>query len=94
MNKSRFVLIFIAISILALSVIQTVMSNGLSTSGVLLNKISEEINFYKTENTILSEKLFLAASFKSIVSKASSLGFVEGKSQYVVTSSLPLAIRQ
>ena len=94
MNKLKFTIIFIIISILILSVVQTVISNTLSTSGVLLGKIDKEINYYKTENLKLSEKLFLASSLSTIASQASSLGFVEGKSQYVITTSKTLAIRQ
>lgn len=94
MNKSKFVIFFIILLILILSVVQTVVSNRLSTSGVLMDKIEREISYLKTENTLLYEKLFLTSSLTAIATKASDLGFVEEKSQYVVASSLPLAIRQ
>ena len=94
MNKSRLTIIFIFTSIVILSVVQTVISNTLSTSGVLLSKIDTDIASLQTENTLLSEKLFTASSLTAIDAKASQLGFVEDKSTYVVTSTLPMAMRQ
>ena len=93
MNKARITISFLTILIISLSIVQTMVSNGLSTAGTMVGKLDDQVDAYKTENLILSEKLFSASSLSTVYSEASDLGFIEGKSQYVVTSSLPLAIR-
>lgn len=94
MNKARLTIIVIFAVIILLSVVQTVISNSLSTSGVSLSKIDSEISSFQTENIVLSEKLFTETSLTTIDAKATQMGFIEGASPYVVTSTLPLAIRQ
>ena len=93
MKKSTFViLLFIGIIIL-LSIVQGGVSNKLSTKGVLVGKIEEQINKYKTENATLSEKLLSYSSFTNVQKKASMLGFSKEKRQIVISSSVPLAVR-
>lgn len=94
MKKSGIIILFIASAIILLAIVQTVLSNMLSTSGVLMSKIEREIQAYKTENAGIREKLFLQASLNNIAAKAKGLGFVEGKSQLVLTTSVSLAVRQ
>lgn len=93
MKRSVFFITIITI-IVFLSIVQTVLSNILSTSGVLMSKINREIQTYKTENAKIREKLFLQASLTNIASKAAELGFVESKSEFVLKTSMPLAVRQ
>jgi len=93
--KKPISLIFLVIfMIIILSIIKTVVSGRLSTSGVSLSKIEEEINNYKTQNIILREKLLTVSSLNNIVSKATLLGFVEKKSEFILSKPLPLAIKQ
>lgn len=94
MKKPALITIVLLLTVVMLSIVQTIMSNSLSTSGILLSKIQEENHFYKSENITLSEKLLAESSLTNLASKASELGFVENKSQFVLKSSLPLAIRQ
>lgn len=94
MKKPALITIVLLLTVVMLSIVQTIMSNSLSTSGILLSKIQEESHFYKSENITLSEKLLAESSLTNLASKASELGFVENKSQFVLNSSLPLAIRQ
>lgn len=94
MKKPIFLIILAIFVIVILSVVKTVVSGKLSTSGVSLSKIEEEISSYKTQNLILREKLLAVASLNSISSKAALLGFVEKKSEFVLTKPLPLAIKQ
>lgn len=95
MKKPVLIIISCAVFIIILlSIAQTVLSNALSTSGVLMGKITDQTLGYKTENALLREKFFLLSSLNNLASRASELGFVEGKSQFVVTKSLPLAVRQ
>jgi hypothetical protein len=70
------------------------VSNRLSTSGIVLGKIEEEIRFYKTENSSLAEEFFLVSSLNNIESRAATLGFVKEKSPLVLTSLSEVAVRQ
>lgn len=93
MRKSM-IIIFLVVLVMTLSVVRTVLFNKLSTAGIAMSEIEEDIHLYKLENAMLSEKLFLESSLNSIASKAAALGYVEEKSQLVLSKSLPLAVRQ
>ena len=80
--------------IVLLSIVQVVVSNRLSTSGIILGKIEEEIRNYKTENSELAQELFLVTSLNNISSKADLLGFVKEKSSLILTTSDIVAVRQ
>lgn len=90
----KFLLLFIIGTVILLSLVQTILSNTLSTSGTLMNKINKEIQAYKTENSKLSEKLFAATALTNIAIKAAKAGFSQSKNQFLVNKSLPLAVRQ
>lgn len=94
MKKPTFVIGFLIIAILGLSVVKTFVSNRISTSGSALGAIEERINFYKIENTLLNEKLYSLSSLTNLLSQANSLGFVEEKSKFVLTNPIPIAIKQ
>ncbi len=94
MKKPVFVIGFLIIVILGLSVVKAFVSNRISTSGSALGAIEERINFYKIENTMLNEKLYSLSSLTNLLSQANSLGFVEEKSKFVLTNPIPIAIKQ
>lgn len=94
MKKSLFFINFIIFVIITLSVIQVIVSNSLSTKGVLLSQLEDEIRIYKKENSLIREKVLVMSSFTNIASKAGELGFAEDKSQIVLTPTLLLAVRQ
>lgn len=94
MRKPAFVIGFLVIAILALSVVKTFASNRISTSGPALFAIEDKINFYKTENTLLSEELYSLSSLTNVLSKANSLGFVKEKTSFVLTNPIPIALKQ
>ncbi len=94
MKKPILALSIVILTIIALSVTRVVFSNGMSTSGVALDQIQTEISVYKIQNTILKEKLLSMTSLDYIASKASVLGFVEGKTNISLNKSIPLAIKQ
>ncbi|OGH29383.1 MAG: hypothetical protein A3B41_01115 [Candidatus Levybacteria bacterium RIFCSPLOWO2_01_FULL_37_26] len=80
--------------IILLSIVQAIVSNRLSTSGIVLGKIEEETRYYKTENAALAEGIFLETSLNNIASRAAVLGFVKEKSPLVLTTSDVVAVRQ
>ena len=57
---------FLFLIIILLSITQAVVSNRLSTSGIFLGKIEDEIRYYKTENASLAEEYFLVSSLNNI----------------------------
>ncbi|MEK7517473.1 MAG: hypothetical protein AAB583_02895 [Patescibacteria group bacterium] len=94
MKKSSITLLIFIGTILILSVVQGGVSNKLSTKGILVGKIEEEINYYKTQNTILSEEFLSRSSLTNLASKASELGFAKVGQPFILNSSTPLAVRQ
>lgn len=94
MKRQTFIVTFAIFTIICLSVAQVVVSNRLSTAGMVFEKIEDEIHFYRTQNSLLSERLLSSSSLNSIASRAAILGFVENKSQaFVLKTSLPFALK-
>lgn len=94
MKKTGFFITSLILIILFLSVVQVVVSNRLSTTGVELGRLQGEIKDYKNENALMKEKLLTFSSFTHIASIASKEGFVRNKSYVLMTSPLPLARNQ
>lgn len=94
MKKPITIIISLLLIVSILSVVRTVVSNGMSTSGSHLSKLSEELDYYKTENASLEEKIYTKSSLISIASEAARLGFVDQKSSFAVSSGLPIAAKQ
>ena len=89
--------IFVRLSILViiiLSLVQIVVSNQLSTTGIVLGKLQDQLKTLKERNFVLKEDVLLSSSFTHIASSASSLGYVERKSQIYLTNSIPLALNR
>lgn len=93
MKKSGVILSVLVISIIILAIVQVIVSNMFSTSGVSLSEVQEQTSLYKKENSIIAEKLLTVAAFTAISSRAAELGFVETKSRIYLSSPLPLAHR-
>ena len=94
MKKPAVIIGILIITVLVLSIFKTFVSNRISTSGTVLGAIEEKINGYKTENALISEKLYALSSLTSISEKADKLGFIEGKSSFVLTNPVPIALKQ
>ena len=94
MKKSISFIGFLILSIAVLSVIQVIVSNRLSTTGLFLGNLQDEIKIYKTDSSMLSEKLLIASSLENISSGAANLGFTSNASRIVFTGSIPLAVKQ
>lgn len=78
--------------IIALTLVQVWVSNRISTTGITLAKISDEISSYKRENALLSEDVLVNSSLTQIASSAAELGFVDVKSSVYINAPLPLAV--
>ncbi|MBI2026132.1 MAG: hypothetical protein HYT06_02000 [Candidatus Levybacteria bacterium] len=93
MKKSVLLIFVLILAVIALSILRTYISNNVATSGVTLSILEDKISVLKTENTILSQKLYESSSLANVSSKASSLGFVDSKTSFVINSGLPVAKR-
>ncbi len=93
MKKPLLVVMLNGFIILCLSLVQVVVANSISTTGIELGKIENEIAAYKKKNAVLHEQVLISSSLTNIASEASRLGFEESKSQLVVESPLPIAKR-
>lgn len=93
MKKPFYFILFISSIIVCLSIVQVIVANSLSTTGIELAKLEDELKLYEKQNTLLREEVLIASSYTDIASKAEKLGFVEEKSRFFVTTSLPLAAK-
>ena len=94
MNKPYVVIIALVFVIISLTMVQVVVSNRLSTTGLALGKLEESISEYKNENTVLKEKVLIVSSLTYIASSAAKLGFVQTKTPVFLSTPLPLALKQ
>lgn len=93
MKKSVLLITILIFFAIVLSVIRTYVSNNIATSGVTLSLIEAKVSTLKTENAVLSQKLYENSSLTNVFSKASVLGFVDSKTSFVLNSGLPVAKR-
>ena len=93
MKKPSLIIVFLIGIIISLSIVKVIMYNRLSTTGVFVGKVEEEINFYKTQNAVLSEKLLTLSSLTSIAEDAKKEGFTNENLLMVIKTSKPLAAR-
>jgi len=93
MKRCYIIIVFLLGLVIALSVGKAVLCNTLSTSGVFISEAKQKINFYKTQNAILSEELLIASSLTNIAEKAKMSGFTGENTLMVVKTSGPLAVR-
>ena len=94
MKKPALLIISLVLIIVVLSIVKTFISNNIATSGVALSAVEQRIGSIKTENSLLSQKLYSYASLTSIYERAERLGFVKNAKSYVLTSQYPIASRQ
>lgn len=95
MKKPALIIIVLVGLVVVLSLIKAIVYNSLSTSGVFVGELEDQISFYKTQNAILSEELLVSSSLTSIITKASELGFTnKDQSLLVISSSRPLAVKR
>ncbi len=93
MKRYKAILALLILLILVLGVIRVGISNRISTGGVELGTIEDEISFYRTQNLIYKEKIYTLSSLNHISSEAAKVGFVDSKASLAIGSSLPIAAR-
>ena len=80
--------------IIALSVVRITLVNSISTTGIELVDLQNQIAKYNNDNELLQEKYLQAASYTTISAQAKKLGFVPQKSEIDMIAPLPLALKQ
>lgn len=94
MKKPALIIGSLIIFILVLSVVRIFISNRVATSGVVLGKLQEQAANLKTENILISEKLYTKTALTTIDSEAEKQGYVEQKSDFVLSGQMPVAYKQ
>ena len=94
MKKPILLLGILFLTIVVLFGVRAAVSNRLSTSGVGLGKTQDEIIKYRTQNIQLKEKIYSLSSLSHVSSEAAKLGFVESKTNFALTRSRPIALKQ
>ena len=93
MKKSYAIIIFLLGLSTLLAMGKAILQNTLSTSGIYVSEMQQEINSYKTQNAVLSERLLTASSLTTIIEKANKAGFTSENNLMVLRSSSSLAVR-
>lgn len=92
MKKPEIIIICDIFVVVLLSITQIIVSNHLSTKGVVMESLESQLASLEKENMLLKEKMYTASSYTTIASYAASLGFSEkGGGEIVYTAPIPLA---
>lgn len=93
MKKPLFFIGLNIFAIVILSIVQVVVANSISTTGIELGKIQAQIADLEKKNAVLHEQVLLSASLTEIASEAATMGFVPSQGQVVLSTPLPIALR-
>jgi len=94
MKKPALIIGILIFVVIILSFVRIFISNKIATSGVVLAKLEQQIDYYQFQNTILAEQLYQASSLTNIDMQATALGFEQKTSDFVLNSQLPVAFKQ
>ena len=94
MRKPVLILGVLILTIGVLFAVKTVVSTRIITSGVELGRIQDETTEYKTQNTLIKEKIYSLSSLTHVSEQATKVGFVESKSTFAVSATHPIASAQ
>lgn len=93
MNKPLVFIGFNIAIVIALSLVQVIVSNSISTTGIELGKVQIEIETLKKKNAVLHEQVLVSSSLTMIASHAAEMGFEDSKTPIVLSNDIPLARR-
>ncbi|HSW87649.1 MAG TPA: hypothetical protein VLG12_00630 [Candidatus Saccharimonadales bacterium] len=89
-----FIGVITVILLVGSTLVQISVSNSLTTEGLKLSKIQEQIDETKKENLLLAERVYSASSYTQIASQAARIGFVQAKQPIFLSDNGPLALKQ
>lgn len=93
MKKCYILVIFLLGAAVVLSIGKAILYNALSTSGIFVSKVEQEISYYKTQNAILSEEFLTASSLTNVAEKALASGFTNESTLMILKTSRSLAVK-
>lgn len=93
MKKPIIIISSLILVIMVLTVTRAIISNNLSTTGVDLSRIDQEIDIFQRKNVLLQEKTLHASAFTTLARTAEQKGYEAISSQIVLTSPLPIALK-
>lgn len=95
MKRTYLILAFLVTSIVILSVIQISLSNILTTGGIQIETMQQQLVLLQKDNASLKEQMYSLASLTHIAEVASKEGFIADQKTAFVTnnSTTPLAIK-
>jgi uncharacterized glyoxalase superfamily metalloenzyme YdcJ len=91
MKKPVFILLILFLSIGSLTVVRSMVSARITTSGLELSQIREETQDLRTENAIIREQIFSLSALTHLSQRAEKVGFVQSNSVYAVSGAQPIA---
>jgi len=94
MKKYSLVLGALILTVLALIIVRTFIANNVSTSGVVLGNVQNQINAYRLKNSILSQQVYSLSALTNIAAKAEKIGYVDKTQEFVLSNSIPIAVKQ
>ncbi|HVA96437.1 MAG TPA: hypothetical protein VND99_02170 [Candidatus Acidoferrales bacterium] len=93
MKKPLVIIGILGCIVILLLVARITLVNSISTTGITLVDLQNQINDYKNENELLKVQYLQAASYTNISAKAEKLGYVPVSSQVDLVAPQPLALR-
>lgn len=93
MKKPIAVIVLLSCIVVVLLVARITLVNSISTTGITLVDLQNQINAYKKQNELLTVQYLQSASYTNISDKAEKLGYVPVKSQVDLAAPLPMAMR-
>lgn len=93
MKKPIIIIISLSCIVLALAVVRITLINSMSTTGVALVDLQNQVDEYKKENKLLQERYLQAASYTNVYKKAKAQGFSQSETALNLATPLPLAKR-
>jgi cell division protein FtsL len=93
MKKPVSIIVLLGFIIVVLLVVRISFVNSISTTGIALVDLQNQISDYKKENELLTVQYLQAASYTNISNKAEQLGYAPVKSQVDLAAPLPMAMR-
>jgi cell division protein FtsL len=93
MKRPILFISFLILLVIGMSVVHVSVANSLSTTGITLSKIQEDLATYKKENTLIKEQILEASALMTVSDEAKKAGYTPIKSEVSISSPLPLARR-
>lgn len=93
MKKPLFIIGILSCIVVALLVTRIGLVNSISTTGITLVNIQNNIAELKEQNELLEVQYLQAASYTNLAKKAIKLGYVPVTSEVNLSAPMPLALR-